>query len=184
MPPKAVKTIKDQIYWQYAKIISESSKFGKSNYRFIMSKFKELQTGKIEWSTAIREYIKEHEMEDQCIYCGSRVKLTIDHIMPRIRKGPDITDNVVRVCKSCNSSKGAKRLYEWKGLDNKDKHHRIAEGKYLKLLYKLHEEQGTLDLEDVKELCSKCDMEKLCEKEDTVEKLSVYCLEGCFLKKD
>ena len=104
--------------------------------------------------------------------------------MPRIRKGPDISDNAIRLCKSCNSSKGAKRLYEWKGLDNKNKHHRIAEGKYLKLLYRLHEKRGTLDVSALRELCSKCDMRKLCERDDTVEKLSVYCLEGCFLKED
>ena len=85
------------------------------------------------------------------------------------------------VCKSCNSSKGGKRLYEWKGLDSKDKHHRIAEGKYLKYLYSLHEKKGTLDC-IVTELCSKCNMSSLCRKDDTVEELSVYCIEGHFHK--
>ena len=178
MPPSAIKTIKDVIFWQYAKIISDSSKFGKSNYGFIMSKFKELQTGKILWSTAIREYVKEHEVTNSCIYCGSDEKLTLDHIIPKSRNGPDSPDNAVMVCKSCNSSKGAKRLYEWKGLKNKDTHHRIAEGKYLKLLYKVHEENQTLDEENITELCSGCDMGKLCERDKTVQKLSVYCLEG------
>jgi hypothetical protein len=70
MPPPAVKTVKDLLFWQYAKIIAESAHFGKSNYGFIMSKFKELQTGKIQWSTSIREYIKEHEITHQCIFCG------------------------------------------------------------------------------------------------------------------
>lgn len=42
--------------------------------------------------------------------------LTTEHILPRNCGGEDTTDNVVRVCKSCNSSKGGKRLYEWKGL--------------------------------------------------------------------
>ena len=59
----------------------------------------------------------------------------------RSRGGEDIPDNSVFVCKSCNSSKGSKRLYEWKGLENKDAHHRIAEGKYLKYLYSLHEKK-------------------------------------------
>lgn len=58
----------------------------------------------------------------------------------------------------------------------------IAEGKYLKLLFRLHEEKGTLDLNDIKLLCPKCDMGKLCEKDSTVGKLTVYCLESCFLK--
>ena len=65
MPPPAVKSIKDLIFWQYAKIISESAHFGKTNYGFIMSKFNELRSGEITWSTAIREYIKEHEIPGQ-----------------------------------------------------------------------------------------------------------------------
>lgn len=96
--------------------------------------------------------------------------------------GEDITDNVVMICKSCNSSKGGKRLYEWRGLKAKDQHHRIAEGKYLKYLYSLHEKQGTLDVSSVSELCERCNMQKCCEKENTVEKLSVFCIEGCFHK--
>ncbi len=182
MPPSAVKTIEDLIFWQYAKIISESAKFGKTNYRFIMSKFKELQSGQIHWSTSIREYIEEREKKDRCIYCGGKDRLTLDHILPKSRGGPDSPDNAVWVCQKCNSSKGSKRLYEWRGLENKDEYDRIAEGKYLKLLHKLHEEKRTLNLSEVKELCVNCDMPDLCKKDDVVGKLTVYCLEGCFKK--
>ncbi len=182
MPPKAVKTVRHIIYYQYAKIISASSGFGKTNYGMVMSKWKQLCSGEIHWSSAVREWLKEKEKPDICIYCGEKKDLTVEHILPRDCCGEDITDNVVMVCKSCNSSKGNKRLYEWRGLDAKDKHHRIAEGKYLKYLYSLHEKQGTLDVEDVRELCPKCNMRPSCEKENTVEKLSVYCIEGCFHK--
>jgi len=75
MPPSAVKTLRDLIYWQYAKIISESAGFGKGNYRFIMDRFKRLQSGEIEWSSSIREWIKEKESPDQCIYCGVEERL-------------------------------------------------------------------------------------------------------------
>ena len=47
MPPKAVKSIKDLIFWQYAKIISQSAGFGKNNYRFMMSRFYKLKKGEI-----------------------------------------------------------------------------------------------------------------------------------------
>ena len=155
---------------------------GKTNYGFVMSRFKELQSGRIHWSNSIREYVKEHEVPNQCIYCGTSGALTLEHILPRSRGGEDIPDNVVWVCQSCNSSKGSKRLYEWKGLENKDRHHRIAEGKYLKYLSSRHEANGTLDCTVVSDLCINCDMAILCAKEGTVEKLSVYCLEGCFVK--
>ena len=51
MPPKAVKSVKDIIYYQYAKIISGSAGFGKTNYGFIMSTWKKLKSGDMQWST-------------------------------------------------------------------------------------------------------------------------------------
>jgi len=180
MPSKAIKSIRDIIYYQYAKIITNSAGFGKENYGMIMSYWKKLKNGEIHWSSSVREWVHEHESANTCIYCGVEGKLSTEHILPSSRGGENITDNVVRVCKSCNSSKGSKRLYEWKGLKAKDRHHRIAEGKYLKYLYQLHEKQGTLDIETVPELCTICDMQKCCETDNSVEKLSVYCIEGCF----
>ncbi len=97
--------------------------------------------------------------------------------MPKSRGGPDIPDNVIKACKTCNSSKGGKRLYEWKDVSHKNTHSRIAEGKYLKLLYRLHEQNNTLNSHL---LCQKCHMQNLCIKTGTYKKLTVYCLEGCF----
>ena len=179
MPPPAVKTIREEIFYQYAKIISASSGFGKANYGIVMSKWKKLCSGEINWSSNVREWLREKEQPNTCIYCGAQKELTIEHILPRACGGEDTTDNVIRVCQSCNSSKGKKRLYEWRGLDAKDNHHRIAEGKYLKYLYALHERQGTLD-HLATDLCPKCNMGHECEKADSVGKLSVYCIEGCF----
>lgn len=181
MPPSAVKTIRDLIYWQYAKIISESARAGKKNYAFVMDRFKKLQSGEIEWSGSIREYIKERETPNQCIYCGSTNELSYDHLIAQSRGGPDIPDNVVMACKSCNSSKGDKGVYEWFELDRRYELPRIAEGKYLKLLYKLHEEKGTLGAgrTDLERLCKDCDIGYLCKE----SALTVYCLESIMQKK-
>lgn len=182
MPPSAVKTVKEIIFWQYAKIVSESAGLGKKNYGMIMSTYKKLCNEDISWSSTVREWIKEREESGICIYCGTADKLTTDHILPRACGGEDVPDNVVSVCKSCNSSKGCKGLYEWRGLDAKDNHHRIAEGKYLKYLYSLHEKQGTLNA-GVDILCPTCNLSEKCIKEGHEHKLTVYCIEGCFLKK-
>lgn len=182
MPPKAIKTVRQLIYYQYAKIIAEASGFGKSNYGMIMARWKQLNEGEIHWSSTVREWLKEKESSDTCIYCGEKGALTVEHILPRSCGGEDIPDNVVMVCRSCNSSKGAKRLYEWRGLQAKDNHHRVAEGKYLKYLYSLHERRGTLDVNSVRALCGDCNMQKACARDNSVEKLSVYCIEGCFYK--
>jgi 5-methylcytosine-specific restriction endonuclease McrA len=42
----------------------------------------------------------------RCQYCGSRDRLTIDHVMPRSRGGKDLWENLVAACTSCNNRKG------------------------------------------------------------------------------
>ncbi|MBC7113375.1 MAG: HNH endonuclease [Candidatus Methanomethyliales bacterium] len=185
MPPPVVKTVRDLIFWQYAKIIAESAGMGKRNWGFIMKKFKQLQDGEIFWNE-IREYVKEREKKDECIFCGSKVDLTIDHLFPRSLNGPNNEKNVVWICSKCNSSKGSKRLYElWtikKGLYGaKYEVPRIAEGKYLKLVYEILRDKGMLALtinEVRKQICPKCDLHVLCLKEESVGVLSPLCLDG------
>lgn len=186
MPPPAIKTVKDLIFWQYAKIIAASSGMGKKNWGFIMKKFKQLQQGEIFWNE-VREYVKEREKPDECIFCGAKTKLTMDHLLPRSLNGPNDEKNIIWVCSKCNSSKGSRRVYElWtikSGLEGaKYKVPRIAEGKYLKFIYENLKQNGMLefsisDLE--REICPECDLKKvLCVKEKTVGKLSPLCLDG------
>jgi len=74
-----------------------------------------------------------------------------------------------------------KILLEYVRVVTLDDVNRIAEGKYLKYLYSLHEKNGTLDAK-VTDLCNICNMKKICERDGCAEKLTVYCLEGCFHK--
>ena len=177
MPPAAVKTIRDLIYWQYAKLIAKSAGRIK-NYGFIMDRFKKLQSGEISWSGSIREYIKEQEIVGKCIYCGSSENLSVDHLIPSSRGGPESGDNAVTACKSCNSSRGDKGIYEWFELERRNEIPRIVEGKYLKELYSLHEKNGTLDLDrkGLEMLCKNCKPGYLCKE----TRLTVYCLESIF----
>ena len=186
MPPHIVHTVRDQIYWQYAKLISKSAGLGINARAFQMKKFMDLRDGKIQWSSTVREWLKENEKPNECIYCGVIGELTTEHILPRSCGGPDTTDNVIRVCKKCNSTKGGKRLYEWIGYEKKDDVPRIAEGKYLKLLFELHSQRGTLDTNKenlVSNLCPQCNMQSLCKKNNKEGKISVLCLEGIFVNK-
>lgn len=43
---------------------------------------------------------------NQCVYCGKRHELTLDHVMPKSRGGKTSWDNLVSACKKCNSFKG------------------------------------------------------------------------------
>lgn len=148
MPPPAVRTIKDLIFYQYAKIIATSSKI--TGYRFIVSQMKKLSSGEINMSSGLRELkIQMSGDERSCAYCQSIENLSWDHLIPRIKKGPDIGENGVWACRPCNSSKGSKGIYEWYGLDKKDEVPRLIAGKYLKLLYDIHEARGTLEASDL-----------------------------------
>ena len=43
-----------------------------------------------------------------CQYCGKKFKaeeLTLDHVFPKSRLGPDIWENIVACCKECNQKK-------------------------------------------------------------------------------
>ncbi len=50
-----------------------------------------------------------------CFYCGAEKCGGVDHVVPLSRGGAHELANLVGACASCNSSKGAKLLSEWKG---------------------------------------------------------------------
>lgn len=151
MPPPAIKTIRELICYQYAKIIASSAGFSKSTnkasyYKFVMDRMLKLASGEIKMSTVLREMKMQMTSSTQCCeYCGTLETLTWDHIIPRARGGPDTAENHVLACTKCNSSKGSKGLYEWYGVNRKDELPRIVAGKYLKMLYEIHERNNTLD---------------------------------------
>jgi len=194
MPPAVVKTVKELIYWQYAKIIAESAGIGKKDYGFVMNKFKQLKQGSISWNE-IREYIKEREYSNECIFSGATTNLTLEHLLPQKYNGPNTEKNLVWICKSCNSKKGSRRLYEHFAVQAgveaaKYGVPRIAEGKYLKFAYESLKENNLLEttaaqLSNV--ICPKCDRKQLCIRQDTEGKLSPFCIDGmltlCFREK-
>jgi hypothetical protein len=147
MPPSAIKTIKDLIFWEYAKLISGSALKDRKNYGFIMKKFKELQTGKIVWSDILREDLKMDQT--RCEYCDSTEALSNDHIVAKRNCHFREIHNIVKACKKCNSSKGNKDLIEWWGRERIYELPRIVYGKYLKMIYVCHECRGTLDNADL-----------------------------------
>jgi hypothetical protein len=174
------------MYWQYAKIIADSAGVGKRQWAFVMERFKKLQSGEIAWDS-IREYVKERDDDRRCLYCGRAADLTLDHLMPKAFHGPQDEKNAAWVCRSCNASKGARRLYEYwtlsKGGLQAAKYDvpRLAEGKYLKLLYELFDRAGVLGVtgDDLHaRFCPDCDLAPVCAKEHSVGKLSPLCLDG------
>ena len=42
----------------------------------------------------------------QCMYCGAKTSLTVDHVIPRSKGGSSTWDNIVTCCAPCNRRKG------------------------------------------------------------------------------
>lgn len=147
MPPSAVKTVRDLIYWEYAKLIAGASLHDRKQFPFVMRKFKQLQTGEIKWSAILREDLQVETTA--CAYCGARGELSNDHIVPKRECHFCEIHNIVKACTHCNSSKGNRDLIVWWGMERSYEIPRIVMGKYLKLLYLCHECRGTLEKQDI-----------------------------------
>lgn len=50
---------------------------------------------------------------NQCVYCGRKIKLTQDHLVPLSRGGDHTITNIVPACGSCNSKKKDKTALEY-----------------------------------------------------------------------
>jgi hypothetical protein len=71
----------------------------------------------------------------ECVYCGEDNKklLTLDHVVPQSKGGPNSWDNLVTACKRCNGEKSDLTLEEYgKPIPKPQRPH------YLMLLKKVH----------------------------------------------
>jgi hypothetical protein len=179
MPPKYVKTIKEEIFYEYAKLISRSA-YRSLERGFITDRFKKLRDGEITISGTIREWEREQELPKECVFCCSTSDLTTDHLIPRSRGGDDSADNLVLACQPCNTSRGEKGVFEWLGLKEKDKLHRLVAGKYLRQLLTLHDQAGTLEVskDQITVLCVRCPLPKICELWGKCKCLLVFVLKA------
>ena len=149
MAHASVKTIRDLIYWEYAKLIAGSTVGDRKNYGFVMHTFKKLRDGEIHPSAILRENKMLVEEENSCAYCGATKGLEWEHIIPRVKVVIDEIDNMVWACRECNAAKGGRDPFEWYGTERQYEIPRLVLGKFLKLAYDLHDRQGTLDSADL-----------------------------------
>ena len=182
MPPGYVKTIREEILYEYAKLISRSVFNGKINYKFVSDRFKALRDGRATMSGTNREWQREHELPKECVFCRAIENLQVDHLIPRSRGGPDSADNIVWSCSSCNISRGDQGIFQWLGLKKKDNLHRLVAGKYLKELFELHSMHSTLDISkyEITQLYPACRNKTTCCEWGTEQELTCFCLESVF----
>lgn len=163
MPDREVKTIRDLIFYQYAKIIAKSAlglEAKKTAYGFIKNTFRQLRDDDKKWSEILREDRQFIEADKKCVYCGSDSDLQWEHIVPKsltINERCPSCDriqgihNQIWACRSCNASKGANGLYHFLRELHPDAKPfsdilpPLLEKKYLKTIYYCHQCKGTLD---------------------------------------
>lgn len=83
-------------------ILSEAYENNKKTY-----KHKRKQASRHTAKREVRKRIFEKH-GDVCAICGSKINITIDHIIPVIKGGNNGDDNLRPLCKKCNSSKGGR----------------------------------------------------------------------------
>ena len=170
MPDRDVRSIRDLIFYQYAKIIAkralasgDATRAKRQHYGFIRKTFCDLRDGVMSWSEITREDWQLVESDRVCAYCGSSENLHHEHVVPKsMRVKPECAycerllgiHNQVLACADCNQLKAARGLYDFYRArfpdDPKfyDRLPPLVEKKYLKTMFYCHECAGTLDCAD------------------------------------
>lgn len=60
-----------------------------------------------EWETCLIEF------DYSCAYCGSKTRMTQEHVIPVTKGGGYESCNIVPACQSCNSSKNGSNMEAW-----------------------------------------------------------------------
>lgn len=110
--PRTFTTVRELIYWEYAKLISERAVGDRLNYKFVNFTFRKMIEGKVTPSSILSENQRLFMLGNVCSYCGATGPLHWEHIIPASVGGPGSIDNMVRARAPCNLAKGARDPYQ------------------------------------------------------------------------
>ena len=118
--PKSPTTIRELIARSYANLARAEAALerGASKYATVDHMIRaKLQRGLIDGTMRMRSLYDDERIKmtapQACYYCGDSHRLCVDHLIPKMRGGPDASDNLIWACRRCNSSKGGRDLLEW-----------------------------------------------------------------------
>jgi hypothetical protein len=84
-PPKFVRTVRQLIYWEYAKFVAGIAVADRRAFAFARYTFNRLLAGQIEMSAIVRENKFLMERGPICAYCGVEEGLQWEHVIPKSR---------------------------------------------------------------------------------------------------
>ena len=100
-----------------AAISMGKTKYDRSCYMIRAKAFKAYKEGRWNIHDLYENNVAKIKSDSYCWYCGKefadKSALTIDHVFPRNKGGTNDIDNIIMVCKHCNSSKRDTDLLEW-----------------------------------------------------------------------
>jgi hypothetical protein len=115
-----IKTVQEHIAWSYANLAraDKALRDGVKKYAVVHHMVRaRLYKGLCDHTMSMATLYKDERLKmtvpQACYYCGSTAKLSVDHLIPRIKGGADESDNLIWACRSCNSSKRDKDMLKW-----------------------------------------------------------------------
>ncbi len=147
------RTVREQIAFCYANLARAhvalkrgARKYARTDH-MIRAK---LQRGLIDGTMRMRSLYDDERIKmtvpQACYYCGGTERLCVDHLIPKMRGGPDASDNLIWSCRRCNSSKGGQDLIEWMTAKNRFPPILLLR-RYVKIVARYCEEYGLLDVD-------------------------------------
>lgn len=114
------KTIGELLHWSYANlamshaaVTDKLAKHGRAQFMIRSGLYSGLKKGTKQIGPLADDERLKMILPQACCYCGSREHLSVDHLIPTHRGGPNSGDNIVWACRSCNSSKQAHDVLVW-----------------------------------------------------------------------
>jgi len=145
------KTIREKIAWSYANLARAhaaleggGTKYKKVHHVIRNKMYHGLLSGKMTMRSLYDDERLKMTAPQACCYCGAKGNLTVDHLIPRIRGGPDEADNLIWACRACNSSKQGRDMLAWatsKGFFPSI----LLLRRYIKIVARYCEENGHMD---------------------------------------
>lgn len=139
------------LYWSYANLAMAHAavdlgleKYGRAQFMIRARLYSGLNKNTMNLGSLAEDERLKMILPQVCCYCGSRERLSIDHLIPRQRGGTDSGDNLVWACRSCNSSKSATDALEWFAKRNVFPPLMLLR-RYLKLSIEICRERGLLE---------------------------------------
>jgi hypothetical protein len=120
MPAPELRTVGELLHWSYANIAMAhaalskgATKYGREHWAIRARLYAGLRNGTMQTGSFADDERIKMILPQACCYCGNAEQLSIDHLIPRARGGPDTGDNFVWACRACNSSKGMRDAMDW-----------------------------------------------------------------------